>query len=64
MTPEEIDALKHFDCAYYEACLDVAVKENWGQFHCRDCKGYRPTPTDPSSLPSEGPWYAVTPARK
>ncbi|MBN1102562.1 MAG: hypothetical protein JXL84_04015, partial [Deltaproteobacteria bacterium] len=41
-TPHPGEGDRHLDCAFYEACLDLAVLEDWESFHCEGC-GFRKT---------------------
>jgi hypothetical protein len=41
---DTVDEYKKSNCRLYDGCLDVAVNENWLQFHCRDCQAYEPVP--------------------
>ncbi|MBN1105192.1 MAG: hypothetical protein JXL84_17395 [Deltaproteobacteria bacterium] len=41
-TPHPGEGDRNLDCVYYEACLDLAVLEDWESFHCEGC-GFRKT---------------------
>lgn len=36
-TVEEVTAHRHFECAQYDECLDLAVRKKWANFTCREC---------------------------
>lgn len=46
LTMEVVDEYKKVDCKSYVKCLHAAVKANWGQFHCQDCRAYEAIPID------------------
>ncbi len=38
--------VRHFDCPYYDACLDKAAKGLWAGFTCAHCLFYLNRATD------------------
>jgi hypothetical protein len=36
--PQSGLGMRNLDCRYYEACLDLAVFEQWESFNCKRCK--------------------------
>lgn len=44
LTIESVDEWKRSDCVHYVRCMDTAVRHNWSQFHCNDCRAYEPVP--------------------
>jgi hypothetical protein len=37
-------------CSSYERCLDVAVKNRWHGFSCRECGAFQPLQFNPAEL--------------
>ena len=56
-TVEEVTTHRHFDCAQYDECLDLAVRKKWANFTCRECPiwdFHKKSQDEPESDPSSG----------
>ncbi len=43
---EHMNPDRHTDCAHYDACLDVALRNDWqGGFKCTDCRAFAVAPS-------------------
>lgn len=40
MFPEMVGHFKKYNCKNYETCIDLAIEQNWPQFHCNACTAY------------------------
>lgn len=36
-----VEAIKHPDCSFYNACLDQAIAGSWAGFSCTECHAYK-----------------------
>lgn len=36
-----VDAVKHPDCTFYNACIDQAIAGSWAGFSCAECHAYK-----------------------
>jgi len=36
-----VNAHRHFDCPFYQKCLEEAVKKYWSVFSCRNCPEFK-----------------------
>jgi len=36
-----VNAHRHFDCPFYQKCLEEAVKKYWVSFSCRNCPEFK-----------------------
>lgn len=41
-----VEMHRNLFCAYYDGCLDEAVKRGWNSFTCRECEYYHDQPEE------------------
>lgn len=52
---EAVVAGKRSDCAFYNACLDQALSEDWAGFSCGECQAY----CEPDPIQQQQNWLAL-----
>jgi hypothetical protein len=54
LSTRNVCKVKNLDCNNYNHCLNMAVREDWPGFSCRDCHGYSAPDIERKMLDLEG----------